>query len=207
MAPTLRPREGGKAKPPRAREAAGEDPANLAAVRKELRAKAEAGGGAPANHYNVPSNVPPDAPVKRVDVLDLEDLAAKGCAGQPSVLCRCFASEKFPHCDGAHARHNAETGDNAGPVILACGVPAEAQAVDGALLAAGTPAGDLPEVALDAEELAKAAPRRANNYGVASTMPPDAKTKRVDKLDLDVLLERAWVTGAPVTLCRCLRCS
>ena len=31
----------------------------------------------------------------------------------------------------------------------------------------------------------------------------DAKTKRVDKLDLDVLLERARVTGAPVTLCRC----
>ena len=72
-----------------------------------------------------------------------------------------------------------------------------------ALLAAGTPAGDLPEVALDAEELAKAAPRRANNYGVASTMPPDAKTKRVDKLDLDALLERARTTGAPVTLCRC----
>ena len=52
MAPTLRPREGGKAKPPRAREAAGEDPANLAAVRKELRAKAEAGGKAEMGDFD-----------------------------------------------------------------------------------------------------------------------------------------------------------
>ena len=31
---------------------------------------------------------------------------------------RCWKSKKFPYCDGAHAKHNAETGDNVGPLIV-----------------------------------------------------------------------------------------
>ena len=39
-------------------------------------------------------------------------------SGGKAVLCRCWKSAKFPLCDGAHAQHNKETGDNLGPVIV-----------------------------------------------------------------------------------------
>ena len=31
---------------------------------------------------------------------------------------RCWKSKKFPYCDGSHAKHNTETGDNVGPLIV-----------------------------------------------------------------------------------------
>lgn len=34
------------------------------------------------------------------------------------ALCRCFASSKFPLCNGAHNKHNEEHCDNAGPLVL-----------------------------------------------------------------------------------------
>lgn len=34
------------------------------------------------------------------------------------VMCRCWKSKNFPYCDGAHNKHNAETGDNVGPLII-----------------------------------------------------------------------------------------
>ena len=34
------------------------------------------------------------------------------------AFCRCWKSLKFPHCDGAHNRHNKETGDNIGPIVI-----------------------------------------------------------------------------------------
>ena len=34
------------------------------------------------------------------------------------VFCRCWKSKKFPYCDGSHAKHNEETGDNTGPLIV-----------------------------------------------------------------------------------------
>ncbi|TRY55867.1 hypothetical protein DNTS_029118 [Danionella cerebrum] len=49
---------------------------------------------------------------KVVDAFDIEDL------GDKAVYCRCWRSKKFPFCDGAHAKHNQETGDNVGPLII-----------------------------------------------------------------------------------------
>lgn len=49
---------------------------------------------------------------KLVDTYDVEDL------GNKSVFCRCWRSKKFPYCDGSHAAHNKETGDNVGPLIV-----------------------------------------------------------------------------------------
>ena len=49
---------------------------------------------------------------KVVDKVDIEDL------GDKAVFCRCWKSKKFPYCDGSHAKHNKETGDNVGPLIV-----------------------------------------------------------------------------------------
>ena len=35
-----------------------------------------------------------------------------------AVMCRCWKSKKFPYCDGSHVKHNKETGDNVGPLII-----------------------------------------------------------------------------------------
>ncbi|CAL1614142.1 unnamed protein product [Knipowitschia caucasica] len=52
-----------------------------------------------------------DSP-KVVHSFDMEDIGSK------AVYCRCWKSKKFPYCDGAHAKHNDETGDNVGPLII-----------------------------------------------------------------------------------------
>lgn len=52
-----------------------------------------------------------DSP-KVVHSFDMEDIGTK------AVYCRCWKSKKFPFCDGAHAKHNEETGDNVGPLII-----------------------------------------------------------------------------------------
>ncbi|XP_023339436.1 CDGSH iron-sulfur domain-containing protein 2 homolog [Eurytemora carolleeae] len=65
-------------------------------------------GQAPAR---VNSCIQMDCP-KVVDTIDIEDISEK------AVLCRCWKSKKFPYCDGTHAKHNKETGDNVGPIIV-----------------------------------------------------------------------------------------
>jgi CDGSH-type Zn-finger protein len=47
-------------------------------------------------------------------VVNMEQLAA----GEKKVYCRCWLSDTFPLCNGAHAKHNTETGDNVGPLIV-----------------------------------------------------------------------------------------
>ncbi|XP_064614377.1 CDGSH iron-sulfur domain-containing protein 2 homolog B-like [Liolophura sinensis] len=49
---------------------------------------------------------------KVVHMADIEDL------GDKVSYCRCWRSKKFPLCDGTHNKHNTETGDNVGPVVL-----------------------------------------------------------------------------------------
>ncbi|XP_050296348.1 CDGSH iron-sulfur domain-containing protein 2 homolog [Anthonomus grandis grandis] len=49
---------------------------------------------------------------KVVDSIDVEDISEK------AAFCRCWKSKNWPYCDGTHATHNKETGDNLGPVIV-----------------------------------------------------------------------------------------
>lgn len=39
-------------------------------------------------------------------------------SGKQAVYCRCWRSDTFPLCNGAHVKHNAATGNNVGPLIL-----------------------------------------------------------------------------------------
>ncbi|XP_035265710.1 CDGSH iron-sulfur domain-containing protein 1-like [Anguilla anguilla] len=52
-----------------------------------------------------------DSP-KVVHSFDVEDIGSK------AAYCRCWRSKKFPYCDGSHGKHNQETGDNVGPLII-----------------------------------------------------------------------------------------
>nr|BAN20595.1 conserved hypothetical protein [Riptortus pedestris] len=49
---------------------------------------------------------------KVVHIENIEDL------GEKTSYCRCWRSAKFPYCDGAHGKHNRETGDNVGPIVV-----------------------------------------------------------------------------------------
>jgi len=51
---------------------------------------------------------------KVVDVVKISEFDD----GQAKYYCRCWKSKKFPFCDGAHAKHNKETGDNIGPLAV-----------------------------------------------------------------------------------------
>lgn len=49
---------------------------------------------------------------KVVNTVDIEDI------GEKAAFCRCWKSNNWPYCDGAHGQHNTETGDNVGPLII-----------------------------------------------------------------------------------------
>ncbi|TNM99075.1 CDGSH iron-sulfur domain-containing protein 1 [Takifugu rubripes] len=59
----------------------------------------------------VNTSISKDSP-KVVHSFDMEDIGSK------AVYCRCWKSKKFPYCDGSHSKHNDETGDNVGPLII-----------------------------------------------------------------------------------------
>ena len=62
--------------------------------------------------------VPPGEPIKRVEIIDIEDITGEVAATGEVKFCRCWRSASFPFCDGSHDGHNMETGDNTGPVVL-----------------------------------------------------------------------------------------
>ena len=49
---------------------------------------------------------------KVVDVYKMSDMQGQG----NKFFCRCWKSKNWPYCDGSHAKHNQETGDNLGPI-------------------------------------------------------------------------------------------
>lgn len=49
---------------------------------------------------------------KVVDTVDASKIEKQ------AVYCRCWRSDTFPLCNGAHMAHNKETGDNVGPLIV-----------------------------------------------------------------------------------------
>lgn len=48
------------------------------------------------------------------DIEDLVDSSDKDVV----AYCRCWKSKTFPKCDGSHVKHNKETGDNTGPLVI-----------------------------------------------------------------------------------------
>ncbi|GAB0494829.1 hypothetical protein MMPV_006125 [Pyropia vietnamensis] len=69
----------------------------------------------------------PTAPLRMADLYndgsmsekDKLSIAHNSQEGDKGVaLCRCWKSETFPKCSGAHNKHNKETGDQVGPVIV-----------------------------------------------------------------------------------------
>ena len=111
--------------------------------------------------------VPPDEPTKRVDMLNVEDIAAQVASDGDVKFCRCWKSANFPFCDDSHDGHNeacaAKEGgsaDNAAPVVLTSGLPAEKRGLD---KVETIPPGSEPVL-----DLSLAGQGHANNYAVPS---------------------------------------
>mmetsp|Transcript_45478 Transcript_45478/g.73135 ORF Transcript_45478/g.73135 Transcript_45478/m.73135 type:complete len:104 (+) Transcript_45478:57-368(+) len=58
-----------------------------------------------------------DSP-KVATISSVDDVIKKTMESKVAAYCRCWKSKKFPFCDGAHGKHNKETGDNVGPLVI-----------------------------------------------------------------------------------------
>eukprot|EP00465_Bigelowiella_longifila_P015836 CAMPEP_0185263348 /NCGR_PEP_ID=MMETSP1359-20130426/14274_1 /TAXON_ID=552665 /ORGANISM="Bigelowiella longifila, Strain CCMP242" /LENGTH=100 /DNA_ID=CAMNT_0027850811 /DNA_START=59 /DNA_END=361 /DNA_ORIENTATION=+ len=55
---------------------------------------------------------------KVATISSVDEVSKKVKESKVAAYCRCWKSKKFPFCDGAHAKHNKETGDNVGPLVI-----------------------------------------------------------------------------------------
>merc|ERR1711871_97071 len=193
----------------------------LCVVAWVLISRGKAAGGVRANNAGVPSTMPPDQPSKRVDFANVNEVRTKAKT-KPVSICRCYKSKAFPYCDGSHRAHNAETGDNVGPLIVHADlddedsdfrkkwIEAVPEAAEGTLAAASKSALRGPSLSpsdIMALHSTLKGKGRTNNYGVRSTFPPEQPPeKRVTRVDLVSPSELASRTrDGPVSLCRCFR--
>jgi len=123
------------------------------------------------------SNMPPDHPVRRVDVTDIEELRRRFAENGEVKFCRCMASKNFPYCDGSHVELNNKGVTNVGPVAVK--------------------SAPLP-VTRDAEP-SENCPRGKK----PSNMPPSNPMRRVDFVDVEEL-NRRFAQDKEVKFCRCM---
>lgn len=92
------------------------------------------------------------------------------------MYCRCWKSETFPLCDGAHVAHNKETGDNVGPLILSADAAVETAA---------------------SEEKTNAVGKFKKLLGFGSDKNADGLStrERLAKMGLSALLSYGWVSN------------
>jgi len=76
-----------------------------------IRRESDAASASPPARLNTKVRVE-EAIVR--DTVDSSEIAP----GKRVAYCRCWQSNKFPFCDGAHKAYNQSTGDNLGPLIL-----------------------------------------------------------------------------------------
>lgn len=108
----------------------------------------------------------------------------KLCTGDKGVYCRCWKSETFPLCDGAHVAHNKENGDNVGPLILSVD-KSEASAESSASTSG------------DTEKTNNALSKIKKFLGFGSDKNADGLTtrERLAKMGLSALLSYGWVSN------------
>lgn len=80
--------------------------------RVSLAVRAEAPETSTASAAHINPSIRKDSD-KVVDTVQANELSKPLTA-----YCRCWRSETFPLCNGAHVKHNKETGDNVGPLLL-----------------------------------------------------------------------------------------
>ena len=55
--------------------------------------------------------------VHKCPIPDIEDMFEEN-KKEVVAFCRCWKSKNMPYCDGSHAKHNKECGDNVGPLLI-----------------------------------------------------------------------------------------
>ncbi len=95
-------------------------PSSLCCYSSALRASAAA-ASSPSSRINQKIDLDSPKEVATIDKLIENDGGAGGGGGvnnSKKVYCRCWQSNTFPLCDGAHVAHNKVSRDNVGPLIV-----------------------------------------------------------------------------------------